>query len=1509
MTENHHKFKDLMRVINFSQAYLMDEGRIEKIHIKSDTMTITFLLCLPTVLKIEVMEELIKKIETYFLQFGYHEVIVQFQYDESKIETTILNHYFETIINKLEAEKPRFSIFQKRNYQIEDKEITLFVANEDEREMLIPLISPIEQEFVRYGLHVPIEIKISSFEIPIETFIQKNIQETEIQTRKEQEAYDQLVKEEKQKSDNNTDWKGKSIRKKRRSVINKEPTPIKDIPASNSELIEYRTKYGNTDFVIIGDIVQSTITEKNRRNDPSSKFKIYEALIKDKESSITIKTFIDLDNGEEKNYIENANAGKKVRAAGYADYDNYSKDVVLHITDFVALGEADKDDTLDLEPVRRVELHAHTKMTVQDSVMDVRDYVSQAVKFKHQALAVTDTHNIHVFPDFYKATKDLEIKPIFGVEGALIDEEQFKIALSDESIVLKQATYVVYDLETTGLSSHFNEIIEIAAVKVKNGIIVDDFSRYVKPKRPITPYITNLTSITNDDVRFADSIEIVMPTFYEFIKDCILVAHNANFDNSFLYHYLNVLGIYHGTFPTIDTLPLAKVKYGHKLKTFNLKAVAKFFDVDLEQHHRAIYDAKTTANVFIKMLNDIYDNNEIDNYNQLNQLIQQNEVYKLDYPYHITVLVKNKTGKKNLYKIITDSHTVHYAKEPIMVKSFLASNREGLLLGSGCINGEIFRLAYERSEKELQEAMAFYDFIEVQPPSVCEVLTEKNQDPAVNDFIKQTIELIIRTAKEMKKLVVATGDVHHLTKDDLRLREIYIAAPKLGGGVHDLVDLQRVPSMHFMNTREMLDEFSFLNTDLAHEIVVTNTNKIADMIEVFELFPNQLFAPQDDFMKDRGVPSFKQGVIDITYQNAYERYGNPLPQYVSDRIDKELSSIIGNNFAAIYYISYLLVKYSTDEGYIVGSRGSVGSSLVANLMKITEVNPLPPHYTCPHCHLAIFKMSEEEEKIYPRTEKEKTFLPYFDSYETGYDLPSVTCPDCHTPMIQDGVNIPFETFLGFKGDKIPDIDLNFSGEYQGKAHEFCRELFGMDHAFRAGTISTIAEKTAYGYVRRYIEKKGIPLREAEISRLAKQIEGVKRSTGQHPGGIVVIPKEVEYTDIIPVQFPADDVNATWRTTHFDYHSFESNLLKLDILGHDDPTMIRHLMSFIEKYPSEFPFSKVEEIPLTDKDVLGLFQGLASLKLTADQMAGERIGTTGIPEFGTSLTKDMLSETNPQTFSDLLKISGLSHGTNVWNGNAKDFLLGLKEGYPPVPFKELIGCRDDIMVYLLSKKMPANDAFRIMEDVRKNKGVSKDFEKKMLAYNVPKWYIESCKLIEYMFPKAHATAYVIMALRIGWFKIHRPIFYYAAYFSRRADAFDVVAMANGYDAIKAKVVELSAKIKSKQASVREIDTHTSLLLALEMTARGYRFLQIDIEYSDATNFRVSKDRKSLLIPFNALESLGESTALSIVQAREELAFTSKHDIIRRTKINTTLFERMNMLGIFGKLPDDDQMGLF
>ncbi len=1507
MNSSNSKF---ITILNNANIEIMDDirtGEIITLDISKghNEVSSTLSIKLDKVIDVNREKEIRTKLKDYMISnLNFNSFSLEINYVDNSIDKDMLEKYYTYIQNALQVRKARYGLLSTFKKNFSDNEIKFYVGSDTDKEIVEDLLIEVRKAFRAYGLNVNISAEISPFEITLKTQVDKKQEQVTIDVLKRQEYYENLntnpaLKEKKQ-----------SVKKPRASTpINGKITPLNKIPSTEVEVIEYNQQNGNTEFVVLGEIVECEIKEIVARATGIS-YSIYQGVLSDGTSSITIKTFLNKkDPNIEKFYRENASVGNNVRIFGNVQYDNYLRDVALNIITIQQEGKAIHETGIKASDYKRVELHAHTKMSTMDSVLEVEEYVKRASEYGYSALAVTDHYNIHVLPDFLSACKTYNIKPIFGVEANLVDEEKFKIALNDADINLGDATYVVYDIETTGLSSNYNEIIEISAYKVQYGQIIGEFNEFVKPTAKISEFITKLTSITNDDVRNAEPVSKVLPRFREFFKDSILVAHNATFDCSYIYANLKRLGMYEGDYPTIDTLQLARVCYGNKLKRFDLNAVSKFFDVELTQHHRANCDALATAQFFIKMLNDLLDKN-IRNYNEINTLIDVEEAYKLAHPSHFCILSKNQVGKKNLYKIISDSHTTHFHRQPRVLKKFLEEHREGLLIGSGCVNGDVFTTAYEKSYEELLEVMKFYDYIEVQPIDLYDVLiTDESERKQQREDIKETIKTIIKAAKELGKIVVATGDIHHLDEADKKYREIYIQAPMIGGGRHPLVDLANVPSFHFRNTEEMVAGLSFLGEDEAIKLVVDNTIEIANQIDEYELFPKELFAPKDDFLADRGIPSVAKETEEMTYNRAKEIYGDPLPKFVEDRIKKELDSIIGHKFATIYYIAYMLVKYSTDAGYIVGSRGSVGSSLVAYMMKITEVNGLPPHYYCPKCHFNAFKLTEDEKIKYPLDENQIKFDKILQSKGTGFDLPEAYCPICGEKLSRNGVDIPFETFLGFDGTKTPDIDLNFSGDFQAQAHEFCRTVFGSERAFRAGTIGTIAEKTAIGYVKGYFERTNQQCRQTELKRLGAKIEGVKRSTGQHPGGIVVIPKEIEYSDIIPIQYPADDINANWRTTHFDYHKFEHNLLKLDILGHDDPTMIRHLMNFVEAYPDEFPFKTVDEIPLTDPEVFKLFNGLDSLGLTPEQTFNQTIGTTGIPEFGTMLAKDMLSEIRPTSVDNLLKISGLSHGTGVWKGNARDFMLGLKEGFDKIPFDELIGCRDDIMVYLLSKNLPAIDSFKIMEGVRKGKGVSPKQEAEMKEYNVPDWYIESCKLIEYMFPKAHATAYVIMALRIGWFKVHRPIFYYAGFFSRRADAFDVEAMAGGYEMIRAKLNELKQRKDNKTASTKEEDTYDTLLLALEMTARGYTFKQMDINESEAINFKVSDDRKSLLIPFGALDSLGESIAKSIVEARNVNRFTSKRDVLKRSKLNNTQFERMNQMGVFGELPEDDQIGLF
>ncbi|MFA7529505.1 MAG: PolC-type DNA polymerase III [Bacilli bacterium] len=1488
------KFRELIKTVGLEEKDYPG-GAFEFVEIVESEMVWNLYISFSAVIGIDALKRLEERLIARFKNDDIKTVSVYYRFRNKTVEPEVLQDYYNHILASCCLERPRFEALKSFNTVFENDNITIYAANESEAEMIKRFVPSISAGFARYNLdNVEIAVSVSKFEVPIAEIIENNINKSTEEILAEQRMYE-LASKDKEKD------KEKVYRKRKiNAEINAPVTRLKDVPASEVQIIEYTQKYGSPKFVVEGDIIKAEIKEVR------GGYKIYEGILFDENDSIIIKTFLNVNSSLDENfYMNHAFKGNRVRVFGFLEYDKFADDVVLRIREMLGLGKSEEKRRADMMPRRRVELHAHTKMSVQDGVMDVADYVNCALEFRHRALAVTDHYNIQALPDLDALTRGADIKPIFGLEGVMVDENKFRIALTDADIDLDDAVYVVYDLETTGLSSNYNEIIEIAAVKIRGEEIVEEFSTYVKPKRPIPAEITEITSITEDDVRGAPPIGEVIGKFKDFIGEAILVAHNAIFDNSYLYKNLRDHKMFDGEYPSIDTLQLAKIRYASKLKTFNLKAVAKYFDVELVQHHRAIADARALAAVFLRMLKELRAAG-IDNYGKINDLIVEEEAYANAFPTHITLLAKNREGIVNLNKIISASHTVYYYGEPRIPKKFLAEHRDGLLVGSACGNGEIFNLALRDDYEKLLRAVDFYDYLEIQPVDSYYHLFDTGDDAYDEACIKDAIKKIIKAGKARGKIIVATGDVHIINKEDTRLREIFINTPMVGGGLHPLYNARRLPSQHFRLTEEMLEEFAFLGKDQAEEIVIVNTNLIADMIERFPLFPDKLFAPSDDSLKNRGVPSMKQAVIDLTYERARNLYGKDLPPFIGDRVKKELDSIINNNFASIYYISHLLVKHSRDAGYIVGSRGSVGSSLVAFFMGITEVNALPPHYYCPKCNFLAIKLNNEEKKKYAPFVKAELFEETLQAAGTGYDLPAAECPLCGHDLGRDGVDIPFETFLGIKGDKVPDIDLNFSGEYQSRAHDFLRELFGEDHTFRAGTISTIADRMAWGFVKGFLERRGIQARRCEIVRLADKITGVKRSTGQHPGGIVVIPKEIDHNEIIPVQYPADDLSSPWRTTHYDYHKFEDNLLKMDILGHDDPTMIRHLMDYVEKEPEKFPFAAAEEIPLADEKVLALFSGLSSLGVDATDVR-EVVGTTGLPEFGTPLAKEMLREIRPKSVEELIKISGLSHGRDVWAGNARELMLGVDKEAGAVPFRDLIGCRDDIMVYLLAKGLPALDAFKIMEDVRRGKGVEPHYEREMLAYNIPPWYIDSCKKIKYMFPKAHAAAYVIMALRIGWFKVHRPIYYYAAYFSRRATAFDVEAMVGGSKTINLRLNELDEKIKSRKASVKEQELYNTLLLALEMTVRGYTFQQINIFKSSWRDFVI--EGNSLIIPFRALDSLGEATAKSITDAREEAPFTSERDVVRRTKVNATLFERMRQLGVFQGLPEDDQIELF
>lgn len=1274
------------------------------------------------------------------------------------------------------------------------------------------------------------------------------------------------------------------------------------------------------DVFVEGDDVQDVVMEgyifdselRDIRTKDGREFTIFEAKFTDYSDSMYLSLFIRGD--AMKTHIPKIlGKGNWVRVGGKVKHDNFKKEVTMSVESAKLIDSPVGAERMDDADEKRVELHVHTKMSAMDGVTEMANYVKTAAKWGHKAIALTDHGVVQAIPDAYQAAKKHGIKMIYGVEGHLV-EDQPLLGWNDAAIDLSSATYIVYDVETTGFSTNYDDIIEIAAVKVKNGALIDEFSEFVNPHRILSDLTTKLTGINQSDVDNARDIEPVMNDFHAWIGDAILVAHNADFDMGHLTCNFKKSGLPAPTNPVMDTLALARTlyhaehgvywnyaidaevdeKFKRKMKTFNLKALARFFNVELTQHHRAIYDARATAEAFINLLVDI-GKLGIKRHSDLYQLVEGSGAYKLSIPTHITLLATNEVGLKNLFKIVSESLTTDLYGIPRMRRSVVETHREGILIGSSCVNGEVFRTALDKPDELLQEKVDFYDYLEVQPPDVYGHLVDLNGSE-LKGHILEVVKKIIQVGKEKGKLVVATGDVHHLNPEDAIYRKIYTRTPAVGGGRHPLnrSEITEIPSQHLRTTREMLEDFAFLGEELAHEIVVTNSHEIADRCEDVKPIKDELFTPADDFMASDGIPSVKDKLEEMCYARAYELYGKELPPYVIKRLEKELKSIIGNGFAVIYYISHLLVKRSLDDGYLVGSRGSVGSSLVATLVDITEVNPLSPHYLCPQCQFSTFKMNDDEKQEFGVREVEQELQGILAASESGYDLPDANCPLCRTKLSKDGHDIPFETFLGFKGDKVPDIDLNFSGEYQARAHLYCRELFGENYAFRAGTITTVAAKTAFGFVKGFLEDEQKTMRSAEIERLAMNCEGVRRSTGQHPGGIIVVPNYMDIYDITPIQYPADDAKATWKTTHFDFHSIDSNLLKLDILGHDDPTMIRTLQdsSGIDQ----------KEIPVDDPAVYELFYSTNSLGVTPAEIKSA-MGTYGVPEFGTFFVRAMLKETKPKTFAELVKISGLSHGTDVWTNNAQDLVNGKFPEYGKVEFKNVIGCRDDIMVYLMYGGLEPALAFEIMEFVRKGKP-SKNPEKweeyavSMREKGIPEWYIWSCGQIKYMFPKAHATAYVLMAVRIAWFKVHKPIHYYAAYFSKRADVFDITTMVAGADAIAYKIDEINAK--GFDAMPKEKALVTVLELALEMTRREMTFKLPDLHASEAHDFVITEDEKSLIMPFGALDGLGAAVAEKIVEERELEEFKTVMDFKRRTKTNNTILEILLGMEFFGAM---------
>jgi DNA polymerase-3 subunit alpha (Gram-positive type) len=1178
----------------------------------------------------------------------------------------------------------------------------------------------------------------------------------------------------------------------------------------------------------------------------------------------TIKAKVFTKNERLPELLDKLKEGAFIKMKAVAMMDQFEHDIALGSVSGIKTIPDFTEKRMDHSPVKRVELHCHTTMSDMDGVTDVKKLLKTAMGWGHQAMAITDHGVVQAFPDANHCVEGKDFKVIYGMEGYLVDD--IKNIVTDSRGQSLDSTFVVFDIETTGFSAVNDRIIEIGAVKVENGMITEKFSEFVNPERPIPFEIEKLTSINDRMVEDAPNISVILPKFMDFCGGSVLVAHNADFDTGFIRHNCEVLGLpYDYTY--VDTLGIAR-SFLEGLKNYKLDTVVEAMGCTLANHHRAVDDAGATADVFVRFLErfkkkNIRDLDELNTYSAMSV-----DAIKKLKTYHIILLAKNEIGRINLYRLVSLSHLDYYSRRPRIPKSVLAKYREGLIIGSACEAGELFRAVVdERPEEEIARIVEFYDYLEIQPTGNNEFMIRDPKMTKVSTVadLQDLNRKIVELGEKFNKPVCATCDVHFLNPEDEVYRRIIMSNKGFGDA-----DLQ--PPLYLRTTEEMLEEFQYLGAEKAEEVVVTNTNRIADMIDRISPVRPDKCPP---------VIENSAGILrDICYNRAHELYGEDLPDIVTERLERELNSIIGNGFAVMYIIAQKLVWKSVADGYLVGSRGSVGSSFVAYMAGITEVNSLQAHYLCPKCHYVDF---------------DSDYVKSF-SGRSGCDMEDRVCPVCGEPLMKEGHDIPFETFLGFKGNKEPDIDLNFSGDYQSKAHAYTEVIFGKGKTFRAGTVGTLADKTAYGYAMHYYEEHEQHKRSCELDRISSGCVGVRRTTGQHPGGIIVVPHGEEIYSFTPVQHPANDQTTKIITTHFDYHSIDHNLLKLDILGHDDPTMIRML--------EDITGVDATKIRLDDPEVLSLFHGLEALHIKPEDIGGTDLGSLGIPEFGTEFVMQMLRDTKPKAFSDLVRISGLSHGTDVWLGNAQTLI---QEGKAQI--STAICTRDDIMIYLIDKGVESEQSFKIMESVRKGKGLTPDYEKVMKEHDVPDWYLWSCKKIKYMFPKAHAVAYVMMGIRIAWFKIHEPLAYYAAFFTIRATAFDYGLMCQGKAAIDNHIKAYKA---NPNLSKKEQDTLRDMKIVQEFYARGFEFLKIDLYQSDAIKFQVVEGK--LLPPFSVIEGMGGIAAEALaVAAHAETErgekFLSKDDIRQKAKVSQTVLDTMDELGLLGGLPESNQLSIF
>lgn len=1416
------------------QKQHFEEMSITKTVVSKNSNRLTIYLKSLSYINIQVIDRFVNELNSFF---DFNDVKIEIDVEEAAT-VDIITSYFKYVARSLQFSQNIENVLVNRNLEVdfENKEVRILVHNHYEYEAIAKSLEIIEVILNNYGL----KFNFLSFEIEHELELDDELQQI-LEDAKNEEV--EVKKEEVKVVVNNTNMLyGKKIGRVTHKI----------------NLLETNS----SNICIEGEVFQvdSYVTKTEKV--------IVTIYVTDYTNSISGKLFLNKDDKNLKEIL--ALKGKYIKMYGHVTYDSYARCDVIRI---MALSKENNTKQVDDAPIKRNELHIHTMMSAVDSVVDVGELVDFALENNYSAIGVVDHNSVQAFPALYNQARGKDIKVIYGTELSVVDPQVKLIVNNNNEEYHKfDDTYVVFDLETTGLNPFGGDrIIEFGAAKIRDGEIIETFQKLCNPGIEISREVTEITGIKNSMILNEQSDKVVLKEFLDWVGDLPLVAHNAEFDFNFLVVSVNLYGYDKLQNSVIDTLAISRALHP-EWGRHGLAALAKRYKVSLENHHRASDDATATAHIFNAQLQEIK-KLDIEHVSDINNIVDTSEAYKFSKPFHLTILVKNNVGLKNLFKLISLANTKYFHKEPRILRSEITAHREGLIIGSSCVNGEIFQSAQKLSEIELGRLMEFYDYIEVQSPEVYSHLIQTSEFE--NIFaIEKVVKKIVDTAINSGKLVIASGDVHHLRKRDKILREIIINYPAPGGGFHPLKNrrITELPSQHFRSTNEMLEDFSFLNDEVAQNIVIDNTQKIVDLVEEVEIIKSDLYTPK--------LENSATKTKDMVYQNARAKYGEELPKIVVDRIEKELSSITGHGFDVIYLISSQLVEKSLEDGYLVGSRGSVGSSLVATFMNITEINPLQTHYICPNCKYSEFVDDEQ--------------------YSCGYDLPKKECPNCGTTLDGEGHDIPFETFLGFDGDKVPDIDLNFSGEYQARAHNYTKELFGEEYVYRAGTISTIAEKTAFGYVKGYESDTEVAFNNAEITRLAAGCQGVKRSTGQHPGGILVVPSDKDIFDFTPIQYPADDTTSEWYTTHFDFHAIHDNILKLDILGHDDPTVLYMLTKISDIDSRNVDFARDE--------VIEIFSSAAPLGIKPRyiQLDGNKTytlfstGTLGVPEFGTRFVIEMLNDTKPKSFAELVKISGLSHGTDVWLNNGQYLIRN-----NICEFREIIGCRDDIMVYLMQRNIPQNFAFKIMEDVRKGKGLTAEYIDLMKSHDVPSWYIDSCNKIKYMFPKAHASAYVLMAMRIAYFKVFHPIYYYCVYFSIRCSDFEIHTMVKGKEAILERIEEILRK--EFDASAKEKSVLNTLEIGLEMLDRGFHFENIDLDTSKASEFVVKGN--GLLPPFTSIDGLGLSVAQNIVKERDERIYTSIEDLKTRGKVSKSMLTKFELMDIIEHLPEGDQMTLF